>query len=158
MANFKKQLKVGFPSTLVFKAKRNTTFKATLLGHPKTVYFNRIVRNDQIVQFPLPSEPEQIIVESNKPILYLKQKPLERLPIYLPKKLQNAIPFFKEFANEASYLVEDTAYESDNEQQKDTILFLHRIYNIRNGKKVAEYDTCSYFTQNWNHSNQCKGI
>ncbi len=137
MANFTKQLKVGYPSTLVFEAKPNAQIKGVLLDYPKTVYFNRIVRKGQTVEFPLPSQPEQIIVSSNKPIYFVTQKALETVPAYLPEKLNKFIPFAKEFANEASYLLENTAYESDHEKQKDTILFLSQIYNVRNGRKVA---------------------
>lgn len=135
MADFKEQFTVGYPSTLVFKAEPNTRFKGVLVGHPKTVYFNRIVRNNQIVKFHLVSAPEQIIVFSNKNIEFQKQTPLETIPVYLPKELEKALPFFKEFANEASYLPPQNAYESD--EKEHVILFLNQIYNVKNGKKIA---------------------
>lgn len=133
MADFKEQFTVGYPSTLVFKAQPSTRFKGVLLGHPQTVYFNRIVRNEQIVKFPLVSAPEKVLVFSDKKIEFKGQKPLETVPAYLPKELEKALPFFKEFANEASYLPPQNAYESD--EGKNVILFLNQIYNVKNGIK-----------------------
>lgn len=134
MANFAKQLKIGYPSTLLLKCQKDTIIKGYLLNYPKTVFFKRRIGHNGITKFPLPFEIEKIVVVSSKPFEFVAQEPIDTLKVYLPERVESFLNFAKEFSYEASYLEENTAYESD--ESNNAILFVDKIYNERNGKKV----------------------